>query len=516
MKPEWRRFAPLGLYIALIAAVAAAVLYFVQRNFGLPVQISLGVMVLGMAASIFLDPDRVRQAFSGRQARYGSNALVLSLAFFGILAVVNYLVFKNDQRWDLTEDKQYTLVTETLDTLSKLPEPVTALAFFTANTSADSAKSLLEQYKFNGNGKFDYQFIDPDDNPVAAQEAKITRDGTVVLKMGASQELVTNVSEQELTGGLLRLMSPEKRPVYFLTGHGEYSPDDTGDKSYSQVKRALEGKNYVVNSLNLLATNQIPADAKVIVIAGPRQPVSAEEVDLLKKFVENGGGLIVEYEPSVVTEFGEAPDPLADFLAQAWGITLKNDIIIDPNNQQGFAPFAYQYGSSPITQKMQNVTAVFPSARSVSAASAVNGVSQVELVLTAPNTYAETNLEGLSATPPQYQLDEGQDQAGPVSLAVTSENFETKGKVIAFGDSDFVIDANFAYYGNSDLFINSVDWAAGQEQLISLTPKNSTTRLVVPPQTSIRNLILLASVIVIPGLALVAGIVVWVLRRRRG
>ena len=516
MKPEWHRFAPLGLYLALLAALFSIGYYIVQREFNLYLQIGLGLVVVGLAVYAFLDPSRVRDAFAGRQARYGSNALVLTIAFVGITVVVNYLVYQNSKRWDLTEDKQFTLAQETIDTLKSLPEPVSAVAFFTASTPSDSAKGLLDQYKFYSDGKFDYQFIDPNDNPVAAEQAKITRDGTIALKMGEDQELVTVSSEQELTGGLVRLLNPEKRPIYFLTGHGEYNPDDTGDRAYSQVKRTLEGKNYSVQTLNILATNQIPEDAKVIVIAGPRKQVTDTEIEALKAFLEKGGAMVVLEEPTVLTDFGDSPDPLADYLAQTWGVKFGDNVIVDPNSQQIFAPFAAQYGDHIITQKMQNVATVFPSARSVSADSAITGVSQVEIVLTAPNAYAESSMDGLLANPPSFKFDEGQDIAGPISLAVVSENFDTDGKVVVFGDSDFANDSNFYALGNGDLLVNALDWAAGQEQLISLTPKESTNRLLVPPQRSVMNLILLGTVIIVPGLALLAGIVVWVVKRRRG
>ncbi|MEW5869513.1 MAG: Gldg family protein [Chloroflexota bacterium] len=516
MKPEWRRFAPLGLYLALLAVLVSAGLYIVLREWGLPLQISLGLIVVGLALFAFLDPDRVRMAFTGRQARYGSNALVLTVAFVGILVLINYFVYQNSKRWDLTEDKQYTLTQETLDTLKSLPEPVQAVAFFTSSYNPDQAKSLLEQYKYNADGKFDYEFVDPNDNPVAAEEAKISRDGTIVLKMGGNQEPVTMASEQELTGAIVRLMSPEKRHVYFLTGHGEYSPTDTGDRAYAQVKRALESKNYSVDLLSLLATNQVPEDAKVVVIAGPRKPLAATEVELLKQYVDNGGTLVVMEEPVVVTDYNGADDPLSDYLGEVWGIKLADDMVMDATSQQPYAPYAAQYGSHAITQKMQRITSVFPTVRSVTVTEAPSGVSAVQLVLTAPQSWAETNIEGLLANPPQVAYDDGQDQMGPISLAAAAEDFNTKGRVVVFGDADFVIDANYAAYGNSDLFINSVDWAAGQEQLISLTAKQNTQRFLAPPQRTAMNLIMLATVIILPGLSLLAGIVVWIIRRRRG
>ena len=71
-------------------------------------------------------------------------------------------------------------------------------------------------------------------------------------------------------------------------------------------------------------------------------------------------------------------------------------------------------------------------------------------------------------------------------------------------------------YGNQDIFINSVDWAAEQEQLINLTPKENVQRMLIPPGPYTMNLILLASVFILPGIVLLAGVFVWVGRRRKG
>jgi ABC-type uncharacterized transport system involved in gliding motility auxiliary subunit len=70
--------------------------------------------------------------------------------------------------------------------------------------------------------------------------------------------------------------------------------------------------------------------------------------------------------------------------------------------------------------------------------------------------------------------------------------------------------------GNGDLLINSIDWAAEQENLINLTPKEQTQRVLLPPQRITTGLLFLGSVVFLPGLMLVAGIVVWAQRRKRG
>jgi hypothetical protein len=133
-----------------------------------------------------------------------------------------------------------------LDTLNKLPQPVEALAFYSQRVAnqSDSAKKLLEQYKFEGKGKFSYRIIDPEADPLAARNAKITRDGMVVVKMGDRQEPVEFVDEKDMTSALVRLIGNETRAVYFLTGHGERDPEGTGNDAYSSAKQVLESKNY--------------------------------------------------------------------------------------------------------------------------------------------------------------------------------------------------------------------------------------------------------------------------------
>ena len=517
MKTEWRRFAPVGLYLALLAALTAISLYVIQREWNLYLQISLGVVLLGLALFALLDPERVRTALTGRQARYGSNALVMTVAFVGILVVLNYLGYKNSKRWDLTEGKQNTLAPETLDTLAKLPEPVEALGFYTARISAESAKNLLEQYKFEAKGKFNYRFIDPEADPIAAKNAKVTRDGMIVMKMGDRQESLEFVSEKEMTSTLVRLISGETRAVYFLTGHGERDPEWVGDEAYSLVKLVLESKNYIVGKLNLLSSGNIPDDASVIVIAGPRQPVASEEVEKLKAFVESGGALVVMEEPLPMTDFGDSPDPLADYLGESFGIALGNDMVVDFTLQQPFIAVANSYASHPITQKMQGLAALFPTTRSVTATGELNDFNRTELVLTAENAWAETELQSLQGGEQiELQPDSGKDMLGPVSLAVVAESIDKKNRLIVFGDADFANDANFTQYGNGDLLINSVDWAAGQENLINLTPKDSVQRVLIPPERYTMGLILFGFVFLVPGAVLFSGVAMWAQRRKRG
>lgn len=515
MNTKWRRYAPWGLYLTLAALLAAVVLYIIQREWNLYLQISLALAVAGLAVNVLLDPDGARLALTGRQARYGSNALILSLAVVGILVVVNYLVYQNSQRWDLTEDQQNTLAPETIDTLANLQAEVQAQAFFTARINSQGARGLLDQYKFNSKGKFDFTFIDPEADPIAAQQANITRDGTIVLRMGDRLETVTLVSEQELTGSLVRLMGQGSLGVYFLTGHGERNPGGSGDDSYSQVKSTLESKGYKVEQLNLLADRKIPDDAKVVVVAGPTRPITDEEILLLDDFVKQRGSLVVMEEPLPVTQFGEQVDPLAKYLDETWGILLGSDMVVDVSSNSPFVAFAGSYANHAITQKMQGLGSYFPTARSVLLSREIPENTRLELVMTSEQAWAESDLAAITA---QQEIGPTEGETvGNVSVAVISENSTTnQNRVVVIGDSDFATDVNFVRLGNSDLFINLIDWAAEQENLINLTPKDATQRVLVPAQRYTIGLLLFSSVFLLPGLVLVAGITVWIQRRRRG
>jgi ABC-type uncharacterized transport system involved in gliding motility auxiliary subunit len=112
-------------------------------------------------------------------------------------------------------------------------------------------------------------------------------------------------------------------------------------------------------------------------------------------------------------------------------------------------------------------------------------------------------------------MNQGIDVAGPVPLAVVATG-STNARLVVFGDSDFATNSYYGFYGNGEMIVNSIDWAAKQENLISLTAKTSVERTLVQPKSYTMGLILLGSLIVIPGIVLVAGIGAWLARRKQG
>jgi ABC-type uncharacterized transport system involved in gliding motility auxiliary subunit len=473
--------------------------------------ISIGLVIIGPCIYAILNPQGIREFVMGRQARYGSNALVLTLAFLGILVVVNVITFQNPQKWDLTQDKQHTLAPESVAALKSLPQPVTALAFYTSRMPTDSANELLMKFRAGSEGKFDFRFIDPEMNPLRAQEEGVTRDGVIILKMGQQAEMLTFASEAEVTSALVRLMNPDERTIYFLTGHGEKDVEQSGDASMVSIKRTLEGKNYIVKTLNLLAVNKTPDDAASIVIAGPVKPISQAEVALLAGYLQRGGSLIVMSEPPALTNFGDEADLLADMLAEDWGIQLDDNLILDPTVNPPYIAVAAQYGMHPITDKMGTLASVFPQARTLTVLDAPAGKTVTPLILSTDSAWGETTLSGEQNTPAQFDAET--DKAGPLTLAAVGESQVSR--VVVFGDADFAADAAYSSYGNSDLIINTIDWAVGRETL-GITPKETTERSFAFMSQLQVIALALGAVCLIPGLVLVGGLVAWAARRSRG
>lgn len=519
-----------GLACASTALVAAAKSLFglgiasdlgsaYTENINLALQISVALIFVGLAVFAILNPEGARRALTGRRARYGSNSLVMTLGFLGIIFAANYIAYNNpgllNAPWDFTEDQSNTLSPESLQILATLPDKVMATGFYSASLGTGGAEPLLLKFKSNSNGKFDFKFIDPDQDPLAAKQAGITGDGKILLTMGDRKEIASFASEEEVARALIRLVDPEPRAVYFLQGHGEPAIDRSGDENYSRAKETLESKNYTVGTINLLTNKSIPEDALAIIIAGPKKPLAQSEVNLLKDFVNKGGALFVMEDPVQFTEFGESPDPLKEYLLADWGIQMDNKVVIDlENSQNAIWALSSQFNSShPITRNLtSNYIVILPQTQSLSILPLEN-ITATPVLLTTQNSWGESNLQ--PGTTPDFKPEEG-DVQGPLNLAVAAENSNTKGRVVVIGSSLYASDGFFDAYGNGNMFANSVDWAAEQENLINITPREGITRIYSAPAGWNFLIIVLLTVFVLPGLAIVFGVTSWLQRRKRG
>lgn len=483
-------------------------------------QISAALTILGVAIYAILEPESVRNFLAGRQARYGSNVLITTLAFIGIVVVANYLVETNSKikeatSWDLTENKANTLSPELTEAMANLPSEMTAIGFY-SQVPAETTRSLFEKMETASDGKFSYRFIDPVEDPIAAKEFGVTGDGKIVLQMDGRSEIANYADESEILTAMNRLANPEARTVYFLVGHGENDVNGSGDTAFSRARETLEKKNITVKTLNLLAENRIPEDAKAVIVVGPTKPITANESSLLNNYAIHGGSLVVLENPVPMTDFGEEIDPLAEALDSVWGLRLRNDFVVDTASETiQNAVGAWPDTAHPVTASMNLVT-IMPLTRSIEIL-ARTSYTQTALLQTNPGTdsWGETDFTPLQGNAAAISFDPATDVAGPVVLAAASEN-DQGGKVVVIGSSTFATDGWFDGYGNGDLFVNAVSWAAGQGETYDVTPKDTTQRTYNQPSQIAGLLINLGSVCGIPLIVIGLGVYAWASRRRRG
>ena len=81
-----------------------------------------------------------------------------------------------------------------------------------------------------------------------------------------------------------------------------------------------------------------------------------------------------------------------------------------------------------------------------------------------------------------------------------------------FGDSDFASNAALGVQGNRDLFLNAVNWLAQQENLIAIRPHDPEDRRVTMTADQATRVFYL-TVLIVPGLILLAGVQTWWRRR---
>lgn len=173
---------------------------------------------------------------SRRSTRMGANSLLMVALLIGILTIVNFLAARHSFRWDLSENQNFSLAPQTHRVLRSLPRDVKITVFTREKDPGyQSYKERLDSYR-QASSKIAVEIIDPERQPKAAQSYGITRSDTAIFESGAQTIRVTNPSEAELTGALMRVSRDEKKRILFLEGHGEHRLDDRERTGFSSAK----------------------------------------------------------------------------------------------------------------------------------------------------------------------------------------------------------------------------------------------------------------------------------------
>src|SRR5438552_1987273 len=166
-------------------------------------------------------------------------------------------------------------------------------------------------------------------NSVAATrpvpQGLLIREARSGLPLRGMEMLNIVIAVEEVETRLLRVSQSEKT-IYFLVGHGENDPIDMEDRTgYGVLRKVLETENYRVRPLPLLQTHTVPPDADLVVVSGPKEELSPEELEALSAYFAAGGNALFMLDPYTVPG-------LSRYLAR-FGFALDEDVLVDDQNQ---------------------------------------------------------------------------------------------------------------------------------------------------------------------------------------
>jgi ABC-type uncharacterized transport system involved in gliding motility auxiliary subunit len=510
--------------------------------------LTIGAMLL--ITAFLLDYRRVGKAITSRQGRFSTGATVMISVFVGIILLINAISYSNHARFDVTGLAQYTLTSQTKDTLGELDEEVEIIKFFVPDDpsgGASYATSLLDEYE-NYTDKLNVREIDPEERPdqaraygiVEYQEWFFSQYGlpaqTVVFVGDAGQRVVGLVSilieaEHAFTSAILEVTGTVQKVVYFSTGHGEVDISDTTATGYSIASGGLRDNLYRTAQINLLTTGTVPVDATVLIIAAPQEPLTNVEREIVQDYLDRNGRLMILVNPGSAEDF--------DWLLSPWGLETEQGFIWESGDS-----FAAPNRDSPLVPSLRNyfgLTALyFPGATSIS--SPLEGYVLINLgteeepqpvwlgkektmTLSPVAITSEASWLENSGSSVEPEFDEDVDIKGPLNLGffIASISIDTSGeelvivpdgpRLVVIGDSDFAANKHFLNGNNKELFLNSVEYFLSQgTELISIDRKVLQPRrfLISAEATSF---ITISSIGLMPLLLLVAGVIIWWRRR---
>lgn len=449
-------------------------------------------------------------------------ALVVALNLFVGALPAKYL------RYDLTENKLYSLSQETEDLCASLEQDVTF--YYLGRTGQEDATvtELLEKYE-DASPHITVVQKDPVLYPTfgAAYDAADASVGSVILVCGEryrvvdANDLYTYTpnyqtytydtefdGEGALTSALSYVANDDAPVLYTLTGHGESDLSAT-------LTDGAERQSMSFESLALLTADAVPEDAAAVVLNAPTRDLSADEADRLGAYLESGGSLFL------VTNYGDystANMPNLTALLAQYGMGAQDGIVIENDANRHLSGYPYyllpNVQSHTITQPLvDNGSYVLaPLAHAITTLDEMpENVTVDALLTTSSNAYSKTdayNAESITQT--------DDDPSGSFDVAAAAENTETGAKVVWLSTSGLLDESmdQLVSGANSDLVLNAFGWLAGSESSITIHAKSLTTETLTVPAGagSLWSGLLM---FIIPGAMLILGVVIWAVRRKR-
>lgn len=452
-----------------------------------------------------------------KQKLYISTILIVS-----ILLVLNLLSNEFHIRFDLTDERQYTLSQATKDILRNLEEPVTITAYFSKNLPPNIVKTrqdfqeMLVEYASLADGMLLYEFKDPGQNEKTEQEAMGKGIQPVLINvrekdqmkqqkayLGAALSLGDRADvipfmqpgtamEYALSTAIKKISVTDKPLVGFLQGFGE--------PAMAEMMQLQNQLSVLYETTEVrLENDEVPENVKTLAIIRPLDSIPAVVFERLDNFLGRGGRLAVAMNRvtgDLQNAYGLALGTgLENWLSQK-GIIVNDNFVVDAScgavtvqQQQGpftmqtnmsfpFLPVAVNFADHPITKGLENVVFEFASTVSYTGDSTKRFLP---LVLSSEKSNALPAPQSFNI---QKQWTDADFPLQNLTFAAAIEGKltgQTESKMVVISDGDFLINGSpqrprNLQPDNVNLISNAIDWLSDDTGLIALRTKGVTSR----------------------------------------
>ncbi len=271
-------------------------------------------------------------------------------------------------------------------------------------------------------------------------------------------DMMKHPSETEITTALKRFLVPAPR-IAFLTGHGERSVNSSGDRYYYTFAKSIYFRQSLINqgfdAFELsIKEHEIPEDVNILVIADMRTPLSPEEMEKLKHYIERGGNLFILGEPNRQ----EAMNPILG----EFGVKLMPGTLVQQNPDYLPSIITAQLTDQAAAQSLSYAqlkgwggTIVMPDASPLQYETN-KGYSIKPIAVTRPRG-SWNELETTDFLDGKLSLNEAigeKEQSYPVVLSLTRANGSKEQRIVITGDADCISNAELANGRNGMFAIN--------------------------------------------------------------
>lgn len=476
-----------------------------------------------------LSPTAVAEIARSRQARFGSLSVVVSAGVIGLLVMANLIASRSSASADLTRGRLYTLSPKSVLVAKRLDTDLQVTGFFrpgTDDSDRRAAQALLAEYR-KQSPRVHVQFVNPDTNQDLVLRTGVKINGAIAVAYHGKTPIVLNLgsqTESDVTSAILKLESERTPAVCWATGEGERSLQSSAVDGYSQARDQIAGDNFKVQDLVLSQASKVPPACDVVAIVGLQRPLTGPALATLGSYLEQGGRLLIAIDPWTFDQKANQDTILAsaNTLLKPYGAQFDGGLVIDPDpahsaSNDPTSPVVFDYGRSPITTGLANKLTFFPQPTGITVKTP-GPVSEAAIAQTTKDAYQIARArDGIGRT--------AQDRTGPFTIMTTLEQALSgteaggqakKTRIVAVGSASFAenrtMPPNAPGY-NSQLLLGSVDWLAGNDQLIALAPKPAAKYpLSLTDQDFAVNVVVTS--VLVPAVMLLIGTAVWLARRR--